>query len=319
MLVRFWGTRGSIPKAMRVEDVRAKVVSALVTASGRTFENESDAAKFADEKLDFTVAGTYGGSTSCVELVGGNGEFLVCDMGSGFREFGINAVKRVRAGQPKTFNIFMSHMHWDHIMGFPFFGPAFDDDTTIRFFGGHPDLEEALRRQQEEISFPVPFDRLGAKIEFTTLVPGQPVEVGGYAVHTIKQYHSHDSYGYRFEANDKSVVYSTDSEHRDNDPEGDDLFIEFFRNADLVIFDTMYSLADAMTIKQDWGHSSNVVAVYLCSRAGARRVAMFHHEPIHDDVEIHTIFSETVRYEELARKNTQLEVLCAYDGMEIEL
>lgn len=319
MLVRFWGTRGSIPKSMGARDVRAKVVSALLAADGRRFENAEDAGRFVDAELSMPISGTYGGATSCVELVGGNGDFVVCDMGSGFREFGISAAQQTANGHSKTYNIFMSHMHWDHINGFPFFGPAFDPEVTIRFFGGHTDLEEALRRQQEEISFPVDFEWLKAKIEFNRLVPGDTVEVGGFTVHTVKQYHSHDSYGYRFEADGKALVYSTDSEHKDDDPEGDDLFIRFFKDADLVIFDTMYSLADTMTIKQDWGHSSNIVAVDLCSRAGAHRVAMFHHEPIHDDFEIHNIHAETVRYEELVRKNTRLEVLCAYDGLEVAL
>ena len=319
MLVRFWGTRGSLPKAMRAEDVRAKVIAALLAADGRRFDGPGEAAQFVDAELALPVSGTYGGATSCVELEGGNGEFLICDMGSGFREFGIDAARRTAEGHSKTYNIFMSHMHWDHIMGFPFFGPAFDPSTNIRFFGGHDDLEEALRRQQEEISFPVAFDWLKANIEFNKVTPGKTIEVGGYEVSAIKQYHSHDSYGYRFEADGKALVYSTDSEHKHDDLEGDRLFIDFFNEADLVIFDTMYSLADTMTIKQDWGHSSNVVAVDLCARAGARRVAMFHHEPIHDDEEIHTIHAETVRYEELARKNRGLEVLCAYDGMEVVL
>ena len=240
-------------------------------------------------------------------------------MGSGFREFGINSMETGRFRRKRTYNIFMSHMHWDHIMGFPFFGPSFDPEVTIRFFGGHDDLEEALRRQQEEISFPVPFEWLKANIEFNKLTPGEVIEVGGYKVHTIKQHHSHDSYGYRFEAGGKSVVYSTDSEHKDGNETSEQAFVEFFDEADLVIFDTMYSLADAMTAKQDWGHSSNVVAVDLCQRAGAARVAMFHHDPIHDDEKLHSLHAETIRYEELMRRNTQLEIICAYDGLEILL
>lgn len=319
MLVRFWGTRGSIPKAMRAEVVRSKVIEALTAAKDRHFADEADIARFVDEELEMPVAGTYGGATSCVEVEGGNGDFLICDMGSGFREFGIDAARRMAEGHSKTFNIFMSHMHWDHIMGFPFFGPSFDPEVKLHFYGGHDDLEEALRRQQKEISFPVPFEWLKANIEFHKVVPGEEVQVGGYRVNTIKQYHSHDSYGYRFEADGKTLVYSTDSEHKDDDPESEGVFIDFFDDADMVIFDTMYSLFEAWTIKQDWGHSSNVVAVDLCSRAGAKRVAMFHHEPIHGDADIHRIYTETIRYEELINRNARVEVLCAYDGMEVAL
>ena len=96
-------------------------------------------------------------------------------------------------------------------------------------------------------------------------------------------------------------------------------FIDFFRDADLVIMDTMYSLADAVSMKADWGHSSNVVAVDLCHRAQARRLVMFHHEPIFNDNTIRKIHLDTIRYEKLMRKESALEVLCAYDGLEVSL
>ena len=250
---------------------------------------------------------------------GTSDEFIVCDMGSGLREFGLDSMQRCNAGKKKTYNIFMSHLHWDHIMGFPFFVPAFDPEVTIRFFGGHDTIEQALRRQQEKISFPVPFDFLQARFEFTTLVPGEVTEVAGCRVELIRQHHDNDSYGYRFTCNGKSVVYSTDAEHKLEKQFLMQRFVEFIRDADLVIMDTMYSLADSVSMKADWGHSSNVVAVDLCHRANARRLAMFHHEPIFDDYKIREVHLDTIRYEELMRKDSVLEVLCAYDGLEVLL
>lgn len=319
MLVRFWGTRGSIPKAITADDVRKKVIAAIAAAQGRSFASEDDITRFVDGELEMPVAGTYGGATSCVEVEGGNGEFLVCDMGSGFREFGVDAARRMGEGHPKIYNIFMSHMHWDHIMGFPFFGPLFDPEVKIRFFAGHEDLEVALRRQQKKISFPVPFEWLKANIEFNTVTPGEIIEVGGFKVSTIKQYHSYDSYGFRFEADGKALVYSTDSEHKGSKDPSDDPFVEFFRDADLVIFDSMYTLFESTIEKQDWGHSNNVHAVELCLEAKAKRVAMFHHEPLHDDDKLFTMHKQTIRLEEISRKDHPLEVLCAYDGLEVVL
>jgi len=319
VLVRFWGTRGSLPTAMRSGEVRDKLIAALQAANGRHFQSAADVASFVDNELDFPIRSTYGGASSCVELDGTSDEFLVCDMGSGLREFGLDAMRRSRVGRKKTYNIFMSHLHWDHIMGFPFFVPAFDPDVTIRIFGGHDTIERALRRQQEKISFPVPFDYLKARFEFTTLVPGEVADVAGCRVVLIRQHHDNDSYGYRFFCNGKSVVYSTDAEHKLGDQESMQRFVEFFRNADLVIMDTMYSFADAMSMKADWGHSSNVVAVDLCHRASARRLVMFHHEPIFGDNTIRKMHLDTIRYEELMRRESALEVLCAYDGLEVPL
>lgn len=321
MLVRFWGTRGSLPVAQQAGAIQAKIAKALVAAGGRRFADEAEAAAFARETLDFATFGAYGGASSCVEIEGDGRAFMVCDMGSGLREFGIDAFRRVGEGHPRDYHFFMSHMHWDHIMGFPFFGPAFDAGATITVHSGHADAEAALRRQQEEISFPVPFEWLRATFKFITHTPGETFEAGGLAVSLIPQHHSHDSYGWRFQDPDgRAVIYSTDSEHKLDNMESEKAFETFFRGADLVICDTMYSLGDTVSLKQDWGHSSNVVAVDLCHAAEAKRLALFHHEPTYSDEDIQRMHAETIRYEELVRADRPpLEVICAYDGLEVRI
>jgi len=135
-----------------------------------------------------------------------------------------------------------------------------------------------------------------------------------------KQAHSHDSFGYRFTDGDgRTIVFSTDSEHKADNMKDEAAFIAFFRDADLVICDTMYSLADSVSMKEDWGHSSNIVAIDLCHEASARRLALFHHEPTYDDEDIQRMHEESIRYEELTRDRSALEVLCAYDGLEVRL
>ncbi|HLZ77300.1 MBL fold metallo-hydrolase [Phenylobacterium sp.] len=320
MRVRFWGTRGSLPVAQKAGAIQAKIARALVAASGQAFADEAQAAAFAQANLDFATYGAYGGATSCVEIEGADDAYFVCDMGSGLREFGIDAFRRCAAGHPRVFHIFLSHLHWDHIMGFPFFGPAFDPGATIVFHTGHPDAEEALRRQQEEISFPVPFDWLKARMSFKVHRVAAPFEVAGVTVTLIQQHHSHESFGYQFVRDGRSVIYSTDSEHKLDNMESEAAFEAFFADADLVICDTMYSLGDTVSLKQDWGHSSNIVAVDLCHAAGAKRLALFHHEPTYADEDIQRMHAETVRYEELVRADRpELEVICAYDGLEVEV
>jgi ribonuclease BN (tRNA processing enzyme) len=137
-------------------------------------------------------------------------------------------------------------------------------------------------------------------------------------VETKLQAHSHVSYGYRFtDADKRSVIYSTDSEHKLENMVAEAKFIDFFREADLVICDTMYSLADSVSMKEDWGHSSNLVAVDLCHEAKARKLALFHHEPTYDDEDIQRMHEESIRYEELTRNGPPLEVICSYDGLEV--
>ena len=317
MRVHFWGTRGSLPVAAGGEAVRRKLRRALVAARGVDLGDDDALERFIDEQLDFRTRSTWGGNSACVQLDSGHPEQVICDLGSGVREAGIAMLANARA--PLVVNVFLSHVHWDHIMGFPFFGPAYRPDSVIRIHGGHDTLELALRRQQSEPCFPVDFDRLGARIEFVKLHPGQPCEVAGMRVHIMQQAHGGDSYGYRFEHDGKSVVYATDAEHKLESEAETDAVVAFFRDADLVIFDSMYSLAEAISVKEDWGHSSNIVGVDLCHRARVRRYCMFHHEPVYDDEMIQRVLDETVRYEQLMREEHALEVLSAYDGMELEI
>src|SRR5206468_10865182 len=128
-----------------------------------------------------------------------------------------------------------------------------------------------------------------------------------------------DSYGYRFQAGDKVVVYSTDAEHKQDDLTEIKAFTDFFRDADLVIFDTPYSLAEATSIKEDCRHSSNVVGPELCQMAHAKRLCLYHHEPVSDDERIAALLAETRRLEEITCTDRRVEILAAYDGMEIAL
>jgi phosphoribosyl 1,2-cyclic phosphodiesterase len=321
MRVRFWGTRGSLPVALTWRDLRDRMARALVAANGRGLDTVEKAHAFAEQHLDPFLTHTHGGHSSCVEFEprdAAAGEYFVCDMGSGARPFGAHVLAR-QAGRPATVHVFMSHMHWDHIMGFPFFGPAYVRGNRIRIYGCHEQLEHAFRRQQEPPSFPVPFSVLGAAIEFVRLAPGESQRVADVTVSAQLQNHSGDSYGFRFESGGKSFVYTTDSEHKLEERRERQRIVEFFRGADLVVFDAMYSLAEAVSVKADWGHSSNVVGVELCQAALARKLALFHHEPANDDRAIARILQETRRLEELTRGNAPLEVVAAYDGLEIEL
>ena len=315
--VRFWGTRGSIPVALTADGVRHKIVAALRGASGRTFANDAEAGAYVDS-LAFADRATFGGHSPCVEIETGGPDFVICDLGSGVRPFGQAALAR-DGGGPRTYHVFLSHVHWDHIMGLPFFTPAYIPGNRVVIYGGHAHLEAALRRQQEQPSFPVDFSTFRADISFVRLEPGIVHEVAGMRVTLKLQRHAGDSYGFRFESGGKVVVYSTDSEHDLGNRRETDAFVDFFRGADVVIFDAMYSLADAISVKADWGHSSNIAGVELCHAAGVKHLCMFHHEPAFDDASIARVLADTRRYEEICRSGAPMTVTAAYDGMEIDL
>jgi phosphoribosyl 1,2-cyclic phosphodiesterase len=318
MLVRFWGTRGSIPVALTSADIRRKIETALSLAIAKGVDSPDKVQTFINDDLDFSVSQTYGGHSSCLQIETGCEDYLVCDMGSGARAFGTQ-IMSARKSVPIVVNVLMSHVHWDHIMGFPFFAPAYVPGTRIRIFGCHDVIEKALRLQQSAPCFPVDFSRLSAEIEFVRLEAGKTVDISGFRVTPKLQRHTGDSYGYRLERDGKAIVYSTDSEHKLADSSETEAFVEFFRNADLVVFDAMYSLLDAVTVKEDWGHSSNIIGVELAQLARVKHLCMFHHEPAFDDERIQSVLNDTIRFEQLTRGAHALVVSAAYDGMEIEV
>jgi phosphoribosyl 1,2-cyclic phosphodiesterase len=320
MRIRFWGTRGSLPASCDGAMIRDKIKRALLRADGRKFTDEAALERFIDTELEFPVRCGYGGNTSTVEIVGGD-HYTLCDMGSGLRGFGQQALAQHGPAQPQVYNFFMSHVHWDHIMGFPFFPPAYIPGNIIRIHGCHSlaVLEEAFRRQQSDPCFPVHWDQLGANISFVPLQTDRWYEIDGLRVKAKLQPHPGDSYGYRFEKNGRSLVYSTDGEHKLKSEQETAAMVEFYRDADLVVFDSMYSFKDMIGDKADWGHSSNIVGVDLCLRARVKHYCMFHHDPAHNDEMIYSVLGETRRYAAIAGENNSLQVSTAFDGLVIDL
>ena len=320
MQAHFWGTRGSLPVGPDGAVIRQKIKQALLKVNGRQFENDAAVERFIDAELEFPLRHSYGGNSSCVEIIGGD-HYLVCDMGSGLRCLGQQIMRKHGPAQPQIYNFFMSHVHWDHIMGFPFFPPAYIPGNTIRIHGGHSlaVLKEAFRRQQSDPCFPVHWDQLRSNISFIHLETERWYDIDGLRVKAKLQPHPGDSYGYRFEQNGKAMVYSTDGEHKLQSETETQRMVDFYSGADLVVFDAMYSLNEMIDAKREWGHSSNVIGVDLCLRARVKHYCMFHHEPAYGDETIHHVLGETRRYAEIAGEDYALQVSTAYDGLVIDV
>ncbi len=314
--IHFWGTRGSLPAALDAHAVATKVRTALAFARERGIAPGDAALDAFVADLPFDVRGTYGGNTSCVQLDTGHRELTICDAGSGLRVFGDAALRRF-GNAPQTYNLFLSHVHWDHIMGFPFFRPAYIAGNVIRIHACDPDARVALERQAGPPSFPVAFSQLAATIEFVTLEPERTYEIGGFSVRATQQHHPGRSYGYRFSTADATVVYATDSEHAFSSTDEEAPFVALFRDADVLIFDAMYSLGESVSAKEDWGHSSNIVGVELAQRANVRHVVLFHHDPANSDRAIERYVDDTRRFEEITRRGPGIRISAAYDGREI--
>ncbi len=311
MKIVIWGSRGSLPASTGAEKIREKICKAIEIANHQHFNSKAEIENFVDTQLPFSVRGSYGCNTSCVEIRDGE-EFFVLDAGTGLRDFGNYVMQSGRI--PARFHILMSHLHWDHIHGFPFFVPAFIKGNRIDFYGFHEDIEQAFIHQQEPPCFPVPTSYMQAEKHFTRLDPEKECEIAGFRVRGMEQHHPGLSYGYCLEKDGKKIVYSTDSEHKGRN---DESYLAFFRNADVLIFDAQYSLTDAMYMKEDWGHSSNMMGVEMAIRSGVKHLCMYHSEPTHNDERLDRILRETVKYASIYDPSYRLKISLAFDGMEI--
>lgn len=320
MEIHFWGTRGSLTASLTAEKIREKVFRALKAASGsgRVLLTDEAIGLFIDRELPFAVRGTYGGNTPCVQL-GGDEAFVLCDAGTGLRDFGNAFLRSPRGAEPAVFHLFLSHLHWDHIQGFPFFVPAFRPGNEIHIYSGHAAAEAAFVNQQAAPCFPVPFAALGATIRFHRLAPGTVQQIAGFSVQVLAQNHPGDSFSYAFTRDGKKVVYASDAEHGPEAQAEGYPFVDFCRGTDLLIFDAQYSLADALGPKETWGHSSNVLGVELAVRAGVKRLCLFHSEPTRDDEAMDRFLAETREYLGLHAPGAPLAIDLAYDGLQVTI
>ncbi len=324
MFVRFWGTRGSLPLDCPPSLIRHKIVGALLQSRGRSFSDRAEAERFVDRELAPEFGPGFGGATPCVEVRGGEHvqEVVLLDAGSGLAAFGRRWSHDARSANPATFHILLSHLHWDHIQGFPFFEPGYNGANSIVVHTCHPGAEAALRSQMDAPFFPVRLESFRAGVSFQVHTPGEPFLVNGFAVDSIRQNHPGVSYGYRLERDGKSLVYSTDAEHAVSNPDAAAPFVNFFRDADLLIFEAMFTRDEVTYEKAGWGHASNLDAVELAALARVRRIALFHHDPASDDDRLAAFESEARKHaREVARDSGGLprEVFMARDGMDVTL
>jgi len=273
----------------------------------------------------------FGGNTSCVELRTADGEVLIFDCGTGARPLGAELV--AGGAQPGRVSILIGHTHWDHIQGFPFFAPIFTPGSRIDVYapqGGQRSLHQVLAGQMEFTYFPVELDQLPATINYHELGEGT-YDIGGVRVTTQFLNHPAPTLGYRVESAHATFVYLTDHEpyaetlwRSDAEPghissmlhAGDRRHAEFMAHADLVIHDAQYT-PEEYQAKKNWGHSHFTYVVEVAAAAGARRLALTHHDPAHDDAQVAEL--ERQARAVAAQRGADMEILCAYEGYACDL
>ena len=222
----------------------------------------------------------YGGNTSSIEVRCGE-RVLLFDAGTGFRYLG----HALASSGPLDADLFLTHTHFDHVAGLPFFKPFFQPENRFRLWAGHLGERMTLRRVLGEFMmsplFPVPPQVFRARMEYREFRAGETLKPApDVAVRTIALNHPDGATGYRVDYGGRSLCYLTDTEHVPGAPDRN--ILELIAGADLVIYDSMYTDAEYETYT-GWGHSTWQEGVRLCREAGAKRLCVFHHDPEHDD------------------------------------
>ena len=290
--LRFWGTRGSIP------------------SPGPS-----------------TVR--YGGNTPSVEVTTPSGSLVLLDAGTGIRELGRALIARAN-GSPITGDIFLTHAHWDHIQGIPFFAPAFQEGNRFTIWGAKSlaaSIRRVVRDQMSPVVFPVSFEQLGATFDFRELTDESHAS-DGFDVRAFPVHHPGGALGYRFgarpadgAATGRAFVYISDNELRALDASTTQerwraKLVDFIRGSQLLIHDATYT-EDEYEEHRGWGHSTYGDAVALALESGVETLVLFHHSPDRSDDELDRRLAECRA--KVERIGQSLRIVAAAEGLEIEV
>jgi len=274
--VRFWGTRGSIP-----------------TPGPLTVR--------------------YGGNTACVEVRDSTGSLLILDAGTGLRELG-TALMNGGGARPFSVDLLLSHLHWDHIQGIPFFRPAYDPKSSLRIRGPKQSrtMRELLGLGMDDPFFPVDIDDLPAQLSVGELQDGSDEQIGRFRVRAASIFHPAPALAFRIEADERALVYATDTE----DPFSGKAnpVVALATGANTLIHDAQFVESD---FKPTWGHSTITSAIDVAVKSKVKRLVLYHHDPDRSDDALDRIGVEAQK--QMNQRASGIEVVVAREGMELAI
>lgn len=322
--LKFWGVRGSIPSAP-IPQQWSKDFEALLRGFFRAGFHRAEQIEDYLKSMSVPMIGGFGTATTCVEFSTPK-QSIVFDGGSGIRHFSDQEMKGKASRGQAVYHIFMTHFHWDHLIGLPFFAPSFVKGNIVNYYAVQPELEEMIRGKFRKPYFPVPFEALAADIRFHTLEARKPLAVGDIQITPYQLDHPDPCWGYRVEASGKSYAHCVDTEGTRTTREelGPDL--PLYQNTDLMYFDAQYTLPE-LAEKANWGHSAAQLGLDIAFREGIKQVLFAHHDPGATTGQIFELDRQTRDYVEwrkqmannLKQNLPDVKWSFAYEGLEIEL
>lgn len=320
MNIHFWGVRGSLPNTLNTIDWSLHFQKLMKEFLNSGFSTVEQIDQFIQSKTIPEIGG-YGTATTCVE-VQDQDQSIIIDAGSGIKNLNDFYLKSGRLAQQNEFHILLTHFHFDHIIGIPFFNPHFMVGKKIKYYSVQSEASDIIKQMFQRPTFPVPFDSLQADIEFITLKPYEKTNINGFAVTAYQLDHPDACYGFRIEKNKKVFAHAVDHEAVRRTHQQLGLDAGLFQDADLLYFDAQY-LETEMVEKKGWGHGTCDRGFEVSANFNIQQILFAHHDPSADLQKIRHQKNEAEKilkknFDQL-RLNQNFKWDFAYEGQMIRL
>jgi len=322
--VVFWGVRGSLPSSASPKKIKENFETLLKLFVSRGNTKADQVASFLDS-WPLPDVGGYGTATTCVEVLSPRTQ-LIIDGGSGIRNLSEHIMRNVKPKGPVQYHIFLTHFHWDHLIGIPFFAPFFIPGNTINFYAVQPELEEMIRGKFKKPYFPVQFESLPAKVVFHQMEARKSFKLEDMSITPYQLDHPDPCWGAKVESAGKAYAHCVDTEGTRVSRESLGPDLPLYQGVDLMYFDAQYTLPELVE-KANWGHSAAQLGLDIAFRENIKKVAFGHHDPGAVNGQVQDLIQQTEEYYTWRRRSAEtnhtelpsVDWCFAYEGLEYRL
>lgn len=293
LVVKFWGVRGSLPAAILPGGWRSHFQGLLKGFFSAGYTELSEVEKYLNS-FELPLVGGYGTATTCVEVNSPKTRIII-DGGSGIRNFSDKLMAGQAGSLKGPFHIFMTHFHWDHMMGLPFFTPHFVPKSEIHYYGVQPELEKMVRGIFKKPYFPVPFESLPSSVHFHVLEPRKTFKLNDLEVTPYQLDHPDPCWGYKIAHNQATYAHCVDTESTRVSKDELGLDLPLYQGIDLMYFDAQYTFPE-LAEKANWGHSAAQIGLDIAFREGIKQILFAHHDPGATISQIQDLKVQTAEY-----------------------